>query len=346
MKRSMTVAILTLILALGAAAGEAPPTNATSATIAPGATEISQALERGKNVRIQRGLVPEALMKVAVLLNAGDVRCGFTMVRIEDARGEGGATYKLIEQIKGAVPRGQDMEVIEYSGSLLLDADLALMGGSQVTTKTVTSAKTMEKETVSAEITVRNGELSWVRKEKRADDPEFIEKPEPVKLHGVRPIPHNALICLAAFAAKEPGFKAGVSSPFCVPSLDTGGTIDTFLIQPVWLETDAPRDKKNPDAKLIFRLKIMDGELNEKGMSVDPPNAEGWSDALEWIFNANFKVVSLPISVESLIKSELVDADKLDPKAPLDFVKIKAAMKALEATIRKPDDRITPLPPK
>lgn len=304
----------------------------------PGAAEIAQALERGKNLRNQHGVVQDALMKAAVVLKAGDVRCGYTLVMIEDARGEGGATYKLTERIQGAAPRGLDMEIVEYSGTLMLDSDLSLMSGSQVTTKTVTAAKASEKETVSAEITVKNDELSWVRKEKRAGDPEFIDKSDPVKLHGVRPIPHNALICLAAFAANELGFKAGVSSPFCVPSLDTGGTIDSFLIQPIWLETDLPKGKRNPDIKMLLRVRTLEGQLNEKGMSIQPPSVETWSDTLDWVFDSKFHIGALPQNPESLIAAEMVDADTLQPNAPLDFAKIRDAIKALEVKARKLED--------
>lgn len=310
----------------------------------PTAVEISQALERGKSVRTQKGVVPEALIKTAVVLKAAGVRCGYTLVTIEDAKGEGGATYKMTERIKGVLPRNLDTEVVEYVGVIMMDADLALLSGTQTTTKVVTSPKATEKETVSAEMIVKGGELSWVRKEKRADDPEFVEKSDPVKLHGVRLVPHNALIALAAFAAKEPGFKAGVSSPFCVPSLDTGGTIDSFLIQPAWLETDVPKDKTNPAAKLVFRVRILEGELNEKGMNVEPPSSEGWTDSLDWTLDANFHVGALPTSPDSLITAEIADPETLDPNAPMDFVKIKEAMKALEDKRRKDDEHLTKVP--
>ena len=222
---------------------------------------------------------------------------------------------------------------------------MPLRGGSQMTTKTVISAKSSEKETVSAEITVKGGEMSWIKKDKRADDPEFVEKPDPVKLYGCRPIPHNALICLAAMASKEPGFKAGVSSPFCVPSLDTGGTIDSFLIQPAWLETLSPKDKNaNPAAKLFLRLRILEGSLNEKGMGVEPPAAESWDDWLDWQFDGSFKIVSLPNTPGTYITSDLVDADTIDPDAKMDFPKVRAAMEILEAKAQKEKDKDLPTP--
>ena len=312
----------------------------------PGAVEIAQGLERGKNLRVQSGVIPDALISSAVILKAGAVRCGFTLIKIEDAHGEGGAKYKLTERIKGAAPRGIDMEVVEYIGTLMLDADLGLRSGTQVTTKTVTSEKSSETETVSADIVVKGDEMSWVRKEKRAGDPEFIDKSEPVKLHGIHPIPHNALVCLAAFAANEQGFKAGVSSPFCVPSLDTGGTIDSFLIQPVFIETDAPRDKTNTTAKLVMRLHILQGELSEKGLQIEPPSPETWTDTLDWTFDAKFHIGALPTNPDTLITAEMVDADKLDVNMPLDFAKIREAIKVLDAKLQKQKDneRLTPIP--
>jgi hypothetical protein len=338
MKHVLLLPLLVVIVFVSAQAGDV--------IAVPGAAEVAQGLERGKNLRIQNAVIPDALMKTAVILKAGDVRCGFTLVKIADAHGEGGATYKLTERIKGAVPRGIDTEVIEYVGTLMLDADLGLRSGTQVTTKTVTSAKGSESETVSAEIIVKGGELSWVRKEKRAGDPEFVDKSEPVKLNGIHPIPHNALICLAAFAANEPGFKAGVSSPFCVPSLDTGGTIDTFLIQPIWVETVVPIDRTNPTAKLLMRLHILEGELNEKGLHIEPPSPETWTDTLDWTFDAKFHIGALPTNPDTLITAEMVDADKLDINMPLDFGKIRDAIKVLEAKVQKQKDQdgVTPIP--
>ncbi len=325
----------------------------------PGPVEISQALARGKSLRSQTALLPTALVKAGVLLKAGGVRYGHALVRVEDAHGEGGAVYKLFESIKTCMPKGVDQEVIEYTGTFFLDADLTMRSGSQITTSTVTFdkfqdkkpaepgkapekevIKISEKETVTADIQVKDDSVIWVRKEKRGDDPETISKGDPIKLHGVKPVPRNALIALAAFAKAEPGFKAGISSPFCVPSLDTGGMIDEFLIQPAWLETDLARSANMPEAKLILRERFFEGELNDKGLTVEPPAVEMWSDVLIWAFSDNFKVVSLPPAPpDSHVETEVADPDTLDTNAPLDFAKIKAALRVINEKMAKESAR-------
>jgi hypothetical protein len=310
----------------------------------PNAEMMLQALERGKAVRTQRGLVPQALMKTAVILKAGSVRCGHALVKIEDAKGEGGATYKLTERLKACMPQGIDVEIVDYAGTVLLDSDLALLSGMQTTERSVSSGKDSEKEMIAAQLVVKGDALSWTRKEKRADDPELTTQSEPVKLYGMRPLPRNALIAIAAFAANEPGFKPGISSPLCVPTLDLGWTIETFMIQPAWVTFDLPNEAKDPDVKMLMRVRYLEGELTDKGLVVLPPTREAWEDVLTWKFDSRLRVAGQPEAGETAVTVESVDPDKLDLNAPLDYEKIKEAVKALEEKAQKDSERITKVP--
>lgn len=307
--------------------------------------QLKQALERGRQVREQKSIVPEALMKSAVLLKAGNERCGHALVRIEDAKGSGGAVYRMIENLKVCMPQGNDLETVEYTGDLLLAADLTLMSGKQASTRTVVSGKTSAVETVVAEITVDGGELKWARKEKSGDDPQTISEPEAHKLHGVRPVPRNAVIALAAFASKEGGFMPGISSPFMVPTLDMGTTIDTFLIQPAWLSFELPKDKKDPNVKMNMAVRYLDAEIDEKGMKVEPPAAETFADTMSWTFDKNLRILAQPSAGETMIQVETTDPDKLNPDEALNFAQIRIEVKKLEDKANKEAmDRITKVP--
>jgi hypothetical protein len=346
--------LFVIVVGLASSAADAPP---------PGEIEIKQALERGKSVRAHQGLLPEALVKTAVILKAGDARCGHAYVKIEPANGEGGAVYKLTEKFKAAMPKGNDMEVMEYTGTLLLDSDLALISATQASERVTAAGNSLQKETSAATVVVKNDEMSWVRKDKRDNDPELVEQnagEEPKKLHGVRPIPRNALIALAAFAAKQPGFKAGVSSPFCVPSIDMGWTMDQFMFEPVWMETDVPpkekaHEKAPPGASLLLRVRMLHGEIDEKGIKVEPPIKpadplpEGiktdWEDIMVWTFDENFRVVAAPTSEGTDIQPELADPDKIVLDEKLDFDKIRAEMDAIEAKKRRDLERSLRTPP-
>ncbi|HLX63226.1 MAG TPA: hypothetical protein VKX17_18285 [Planctomycetota bacterium] len=349
MKYTVLLTLALSFLSLTSGAIESPP---------PSDVEIAQALERGKIVRNKKDIVPEALIKTAVILKADSARCGHALVKLEPAGGEGGATYKLTEKFKAAMPKDKSMEVMEYSGTLLLGADLSLLSGTQSSERVVAAANSLDKETVSATISVKNDEISWVRKEKRSTDPEFVTNSDPIKLHGVKPIPRNALVALAAFAATEPGFKAGISSPFCVPSLDMQWTIDDFMLQPAWLETDLPPKEKNnphPKAKLALRVRILNGKLDEKGMSVEtPPKIETplpegvkteWDDVMVWTFDDKFQIVGVPPSDGSEITTERADPDTFDPEAKLDFDQIRAGVNEIEARKRREIERLAKTPP-
>ena len=339
--RSSLILLFIFIAVSGAFSGEAAP-----AVKPPEAADITQAIERGKAVRDQKVLVPAALMRSAVILKAGPERCGHALVMIDDAKGDGGAVYRLTERLKIAMPQGNDIEVVEYTGSLLLAADLSLMSGKQASTRTVLSGKSSESETVTADIVVSGGELSWSKKEKRGDEPEMLSKPEPVKLHGVRPLPRNALIACAAFASNEPGFMPGVSSPFIVPSMDMGWTIDAFIVQPAWLSFEQPKNKSNPAAKLVMSVRYLDGEIDEKGLKLEPPASETWNEEpMLWTFDGKLQIVNQPAAGETLIQVETVDPLKLNLDEALDFPQIKKQIKQLEELSKKDAlDKITKVP--
>ena len=66
-------------------AEKGPPANpATPAAQPPDAAQIAQALERGKMIREQKGLVPNALISSAVTLKVGDAKNGFDAERLND----------------------------------------------------------------------------------------------------------------------------------------------------------------------------------------------------------------------------------------------------------------------
>jgi len=305
----------------------------------PDASQITQALERGKSIRDQKGVVQGALIKSAVTLKVGDVRNGSALVKIEDGRADG-AVYKLTERLKVAMPEGNDMIVTDYMGVLLLAADLALVSGKQVSTRTVTSNKKTETSIVTADIFVNGTELSWTKKEKRNDEPEMLDPKTDVKLHGVRPMPRNAIIALAAFAATEPNFSPGISSPMLVPTMDMGITIDEFLLQPAWISFELPKDKTKPEIKMMMTVRFLDGEINDKGLKVEPPFEAQWNeDLMQWTYDQKMQVINTPAAGEAMIQTETTDPEKINVDEPLDFEKLKAEVKKIDDKINKEKEK-------
>lgn len=324
------VLIIAAIVGAGALLRGAEP-------LTPIAVEIKQAMERGKVVRNQTALVPEALSKSAVVLKAGEVRSGHIVIQLEDAKGEGGATYRMIENLKICSPSGLDMEVIEYTGVLLLGPDLSLMSGKQVTSRTIHADKATEKEVNSAQILVAGDELSWTRTEKLNNGDENVSKSEPTKLYGVKPIPRNALFALAAMAKKDPGFKMGMAGAICVPALDLGMTIETFLVQPAWITFEEVNEKKVADAALNMTVRYLIGVIEETGLIVDEPTESVWHDPMIWSLNEKMKVVAHPDTGDRVVSATTVDPARVNVEARLDLAKIRETVKAIEEKNRQED---------
>lgn len=311
----------------------------------PNTEIIQQALAHAQKVREQTGFVPEAALKIGALIDVGDARCGFVLVKVESAKGAGGATYKLTERIKVAAPRGTDFDVADYTGTLMLDKDLSLLSASQRTERTLTSGQSSESEVVTAEVQSGADQLSWVRTERRGSDKPIVTKPEPIKLHGVKPIPRNALPSLAGLASKETGFKPGVFSPLCVAAMDLSWSVDEFTLQPAWLSFDVPPKDSPEGAAFLLKLRYLEGEIGDKGLTVNEPALEVWTDSMDWLFDSQMHVIRQPASGDLMLSAKNVDPDEIDVNMVFNEATIREAIKNAEAKLKKPvTEKITKVP--
>lgn len=295
-----------------------------------GTGDIQKALERGAAMREQKALVPGALQSSALVLKIGDVRCGHATIRIEDAKGEGGAVYRLRVTFKAAMAQDDESAVMDYGGAFLLGPDLALISGKMSTAWETRRKDRQQATKATAELSVQDGVFSWQRFEQGPDGKEPAAKASrKTKLNGVRPIPRNALLALAVFVsgAEKDGWKPDPAKPLCVPALETDYEMDSFQIEPAWISFDLPAYTNPKGTAAQMRARFLVGEITGKGLEVEPPEPAVWLEQHVWALDGRAHALSHPAPDDPRIKIETVDPAALDENAPLDLEKIRAEAK-------------------
>ena len=332
-RAAVQLAVIWAVASAWGAASESRPSSQS---------DVRKALERGAELRKQTHLVPNVVQKYALIMRAGGdagtaaggARCGPAVVTIEAVKGEAlaGAVYKLSAQFKAAMAGEGESAVIDYSGTFLLAADLGLLSGQTRThSKLSSKAGNKQQELVSqASVAVRDDTLIWELTQAKEDGKDTAPKPaKKFPLHGVRPIPKNALFCVAAFAAAaaKDGWQPDDRESYCIPTLDLGWEMDNFAIEPSWITfaAPAPADPKGSAARMNVRWLV--GEIDEKGLQIEPPEPAIWQARQTWPLDARCRPLAHPKPDDPRISVEPADPATLDLNEPLDLEKISAAMK-------------------
>jgi hypothetical protein len=287
--------------------------------------QIRKAVERGAAIRNQTKLQNGALHEYALVMKIGDVRCGHATVKIEDAKGDGGATYRLVETFKAAMAEGDQSAVVDYSGTFLLGPDLGLISGKMSTQSELQSkdANKQQKSVSQTTLKIADGKLIADRVEAGETAP-VNQKIQP--LHGVRPIPKNALLALTVFAVNEKqAYSPDLKDAFCIPALDFDWESNTLQIEPAWIVFDAPVYTNPKGTALQMRLRYLAGEVTEKGLEVEPPAPQVWQAQQTWPLDEKWRPLAHPAPSDPRVKVQGVDPATLDANAPLDLEKIRAA---------------------
>lgn len=292
----------------------------------PTDTQIAEAQERGTKIRTQTELLPDALLKCAVILKTGNERCGHDFIQIEDAKNEGGAKYKFTERFRIVTPR-EKIEALYFTHVSYLAADFTVINGRQVCTSTINENGQRREELLSVEFELHNDMLKLRRKQKIGNEEEKALPAGETKLFGVRPLPGKAIAAMPAFAAKDATPLSGGINPFMISTLHFGWTDPSFSIQSAWLTFEKVNIDKSP-IKLHMTARYFDAELSPDGLLVDRPTEETWDHPQVWSYDEKLKILALPAPPDSAFTAEVTDPDKLDFDAPLDREKIKAATPA------------------
>ena len=282
-------------------------------------------------------LNPLVLQRYAMILKAGDVRCGHAMVEITDAKGEGGATYKLTEHFKAAMSGDGQSARVDYSGELLLGADLGILSGVYKRHTEFMNDKVTQNVDSTAMVTIKDDKLTWTLEELRKGDKTPVKlDTKPMKLYGVKPAPKNALISFATLAATgTEGFKPDPKEPYCVPTLEVDAEGNTAEIEPAWI-TLSPRSGTQPNnTAMQMRVRYIVGEANENGLEVETPTPDIWYSAITTPLDEKFRPLQFDIPDDPRIHAEAVAYSELKTDAPLELEKIEAALKKEEVRIEK-----------
>src|SRR5262249_15803027 len=102
-----------------------------------------------------------------------------------------------------------------------------------------------------------------------------------------------------------------------------------------------PKDKTKTDVKMIMTVRFTDGEINEKGLKVEPVAHESfWNeDVMSWTYDNKLHIISTPAAGESMIQTEMADAEKLNPEEPIDFEKVKVEVKKIDDRINREKEK-------
>ena len=307
-------------------------------------TEIREAIEHAAALRASNlSLVPAVLQKCAWLLKTGGVRCGHVSVEIADAKGEGGAVYKLIEMYKAAQSDGGRLSVVDYKCAYLLGADLSIISASLTQKSELRNANAEQPQVTLAtcSIQVKGDKLMWVRSEQPAANEANGAPPAPLsakgklELHGQKPLPENALPALAVLAAaQQQPFLPESALPLCLPALCISPELDALSplsIEPVFTIFALPGAKIDSPVVIAAQMAThrLVGDLTARGLEVDVPTPQVWRNRQVWLLDGNWHAVvqSGLADPSGLLKIEAVNPAELDENAPLDYEKIATAAK-------------------
>jgi hypothetical protein len=279
----------------------------------PSGAEIKAALERGKILRDLKELIPAALGKNAFVITINGVRCGHGITTLEDAKGEGGAVYRLIEESRSATADESGGIIVDYKGTYLLNGGLGLISGSLRWKENVRKFKEDKQQTHedTCELRVDHDELKW--------DATLGGNPskDSTPLHGDTPIPQSLLTTLVALAGRT---ADGFGKAFCVPELSPRTDQDSFDIQPAWITFERVKDKPNATLARVLHLVGVPAKKEMEGLP-----AAVWTAAQVWMLEGT-AITSYPAPAAG-IDVDAVPPEKLDPDAPLDLSKIAQSQK-------------------
>ena len=317
------VALAVAAFSSGAAANEERPARDS---------EIAAALARGAALRRQEKIVPGALQDYAIVTKIGGVPCGLARVTLEDGKGANGAAYKLSEQFKAAMTEGGEAALIDYQASYLLGADLGLLSAELHTQSEIKGAGGKSRVTLlNGTFTVKDDTLAWrISQQYQGEKLPALHEAKSLPLHGVRPLPRNALLALAAFARAREGaaFKPDVKQPACVPVFDVDYQMDNIDISPLWVTLDLPVYTLPKGTAYQVRSRMLAGAIGEKGLEVERPAPAEWHAVEVWAVNAQDAVLGAPVPADPRLSVEIVPPASLDFTQPFDLEKIAAAAKA------------------
>ena len=305
-KIGVAVAIAIVSFTAVLAAADALPTEA----------EMKAAVDRGHALREQKALVNEVLGKNAFVIKIGDVRCGHGLTTLEDAKGENGATYRLIEESRSAMADDEGGVIVDYKGTYLLNNNLGLISGTLAWKNSVmsTADKSQQVHDEKCEFKVEKNELKWNSTVGGKD------MKDSVTLNGDAPIPQSILSVLALFAEKNPAI---FDKPVCVPELSPLNEQQTFDIQPAWITFEHPKDKpKSLKANIVHLL----GDFDKQGMSLSPNSR--WSAPQVFVMEGS-TLTQLPAAPAPGFSIEPIAPDKLAPDTALDLKKIATAISGM-----------------
>lgn len=320
MRQFCSTLCVILVLLATARAGESRPSSAEA---------LKNGVERGRALRKQSALLPGVLHRYALIMKVGGVRCGHAVVSLEDAKGEGGAVYKLVEQFKAAMVAGDSGEVIDYSGTFLLSAELGLLSGQMRAVSETIGKSERQAHEASARMSIKEETLSWdVTEQIKGIKTAPVTTTRTLPLFGQRPVPRNALLSMAALAiAQNQKFTPNGQDAICVPSIDLNWEMDQFDVEPAWIVFDGPA-LKHKTAAMQMRLRYLSGELTGKGLEAEPPAPEQWRAVQIWPLDAQGRPLAHPAPDDPRLTVEGVDPATIDVNAALDLEKIGAASKA------------------
>jgi hypothetical protein len=292
---------------------------------------IKDGVLRGDVLRAKKSLVPAALQKYALTAKVGDVPCARALVHIEDAKGAGGAVYRLSETFNAAMADENEKSQGNYSGVFLLNADLGVISG-ELTMKTtvITGAKTIATNS-RCTLTIKDDELTWERTDEQAGaatQPPKETNKRP--LHGVRPLPRNAILALAAFACSEDGFKPNPKEGVCVPTIDYIWPSNSVVFDPAWMSLDLPAYNHPKGTALQVKVRYLSGDIEKDGFVIDSPSPTEWIAAQVFAVDKSMHPLAHPEPEDFRITVTPADPATMDVKAPFDLEKIATAMKAAE----------------
>lgn len=329
----MRTCVLTLacVFAVGSVlAGESRPTSQG---------DIQKAVERANIIRAQKKLVGNVLQSSALIMKIGEVRCGQALLKIEDAKGENGAVYKLSERFKAGMSEEGQSALVDYSGTFFLAVDLTLISGQLRASSDLTSKNDGKKQALNslATISLKDDTLIWQRTEQK-DGKEGPKSSRRVKLHGVRPMPKNALLALAALVveSEKDGWKPDPKNALCVPAIDLGWELDNCEIEPAWVSFDQPAYTHPKGTAAVMRVRSLVGEVTEKGLEIEAASPQVWLGVQTWALDGRAHSLSHPAPDDTRIKIETVDAAGFDVESALEMEKIE---KALSASGAKPEKK-------
>jgi len=298
----------------------------------PDDAAVKAAVERGIAVRKHEGVASDALIKQAVILRLGGVRVGYVFQQVEDAKGEGGATYRLVTRYKfAAVLEGGVGSLTTGEARYTLSSDFALRTGAvnDVLKTRDKKGDLHDDARVTTSLKVDGDTLVVARETAEAGGPGEPQPEEKIALEGVKPVPSDALPALAVLALAK-AEKGKAPEPLCVPAFDVLRDTGVASIDPAWLAFEKPTDKDPRNAAWRVVGHYLSGRIGKAGLLIEPPTKPTWESQLFLQLPVDEKGYALALQPPNLgpwkFALEPVEPAALDENAAIDWAAIAKAM--------------------